>query len=108
MPPLWTGDAGVLPGAAADGDAGDDVRGRLDTELGYGLPAFQGRFTATPHAGFALSGSTREYLLGWRLGLVRRGDEALDLKLEAKRREPHGKRGGESDHTIGFKVEAKW
>ena len=43
-----------------------EAEGRLDAELGYGLPVF-GAFTGTPYAGLGLSDGGRDYRLGWRL-----------------------------------------
>ena len=65
----------------------DEPGGRLDAELGYGLPAFGGQFTGTPHAGFTLGDSVREFKLGWRLAPVSRNGLDFDLGLEATRRE---------------------
>lgn len=84
----------------ATNDNGDNAaRGRLRAELGYGLPAFGGRFTATPHAGFTL---------GWRLDLARSGPVSFDLGLEATRREAANDDGAEVDHTVGVKLRAAW
>ena len=58
---------GTMAGLAAN-DNGDGRR-RLEVRLGYGLPAFAGRFTGTPEIGFGLSETHREYSLGWRIGL---------------------------------------
>ena len=60
---------------------------RLELRLGYGLPAFGERFTATPGLGAALSDAGREYRLGWRLGLARSGSSSFELGLEATCRE---------------------
>ena len=60
---LW-----MLPDAdamAANDDAAPSSR--LDAEVGYGMAAFGGRFTGTPHVGFGLSDTAREVRLGWRL-----------------------------------------
>ena len=65
----------------------DEPGGRLDAELGYGLPVFGGQFTGTPHAGFTLGDSEREFKLGWRLAPVSRNGFDFDLGLEATRRE---------------------
>ena len=84
----------------------DEAGGRLATELGYGLPAIGGRFTCTPHAGFALTDSAREHILGWRLGLVCSGSTTLDLGHEATRREPMN--DDAPKHTVGLKLRASW
>ena len=54
-----------------------EAEGRLDAELGYGLPVF-GAFTGTPYAGLGLSDRGRDYRLGWRLAP---GGTALDFEL---------------------------
>ena len=76
----------TLADLAADDD-GFEAR-RLELRLGYGLPAFGGRFTATPELGLALSDTGREVGLGWRLGLARRGPASFELGLKATRTEP--------------------
>ena len=74
-----------------EGDVDDLGSRRLELELGYGLSAFDDRFTWTPEAGFGLSDTGRDYGLGWRL--VRGGagsgpdDSSLELAFEARRRE---------------------
>ena len=54
-----------------------EATGRLDAELGYGLPVF-GAFTGTPYAGLGLSDGGRDYRLGWRLAP---GATALGFEL---------------------------
>ena len=54
-----------------------EAEGRLDAEVGYGLPVF-GAFTGTPYAGLGLSESGRDVRLGWRLSP---GGTALDFEL---------------------------
>ena len=39
----------------APANGGAEPSGRLDVEVGYGLPAFGGTFTGTPYAGFGYS-----------------------------------------------------
>ena len=64
---------------------GDEVAlQRLELRAGYGLPAFEGRFTATPEIGFGLSNEARDYRLGWRLGLAQK-------RPRLGRAEPRGK-----------------
>ena len=40
--------------------------GRLEAELGYGLPLWDGAFTLTPNIGFAFSETVRDYRIGWK------------------------------------------
>jgi len=51
-------------------------------EAAYGLPAFGGRFTGTPHAGCEVSGEARDCPVGWRLGPE--APNAPDVSLGAK------------------------
>ena len=99
---------GTLAGLAANDDGADDLRRRrLELRLGYGFSAFEDRFTATPEIGLGLSDSHREYSLGWRLGLDRSGANALELRIEATRRESAND-NADPEHGIGFKLTARW
>ena len=72
-----------LPQGTPDADAS----GRLEGELGYGLPMFGNRFTGTPNLGFGISDSSRDYRIGWRLTSVMRGVPGFEANLDATRRE---------------------
>ena len=73
-----------LTGPAADGDAGAVPAGRIEAELGYGLPAFGGAGLVTPYGGVAFAnGGDRLYRVGGRLDL----GAGFDLSLEGSRRE---------------------
>ena len=103
---------GTLAGLAANdnGDGGgDDAFGnrRLELRMGYGFSTFGDRFTSTPELGLGLSDSTREYSLGWRLGLVQRGSNSLELGLEVSRRESAND-DADAEHSVGFRVRARW
>ena len=76
--------AGIL----AANDDGDDLRRRrLEARLGYGLPSFGGRYTATPEIGIGLSDTARETILGWRLAEARSAGLAFGVDVEGARRE---------------------
>ena len=77
------------------------------TVTAYGLPAFDGRLTATPHAGFTLGESAREFTLGWRLAPATRTGLDFDLGLEATRREAAND-DDEAEHGIGLKLNARF
>ena len=82
---LW-----LLPDAhalAANDDA--PLSRRLDAEVGYGLPAFGGGFTGTPHVGLGLSDTARELRMGWRLSPT--GGGGFELHLDAARRDSRGR-----------------
>ena len=95
----------TMAGLAANGDG--PPKRRLEVTLGYGIGVFGGRFTATPELGLGLS-DTRDYSLGWRLGLARRHERiSLDLKIEATRREsPDNDR--EPEHWAGLRLRLAW
>ena len=98
---------GTLEGLAANDD-GDELRNRrLELRLGYGFSALADRFTSTPELGLGLSNGHREYTLGWRLNLAQGGPTALDLKLEATRREAVND-NTDPEHSVGFKFTARW
>ncbi len=92
-PPAGAMDALLNRETMASVTANDNVSefgdgGRLDGELGYGLPAFGGAFTGIPNLGFALSDSgTREWRIGWRLISAVRGDPGIEVSLDATHRE---------------------
>ena len=94
---LW--DEGVAAARPADG--GGDNEARLETELGYGLPAFGGAGVTTPYAGFGLAqGGERDTRAGVRLGL----GAGFDLGIEAERRE----NAADTGHGIGLDLRIRW
>ena len=109
---------GTLAGLAANdnGGGGDDLENRrLELRMGYGLSAFGDRFTSTPELGLGLSNGHREYTLGWRLDLAPGsgsragggGPNALELRLEATRREAVND-NADPEHGVGLRVTARW
>ena len=96
---------GTLAGLAPD-DAGDTASaGRLEAELGYGIPAFGGAVTATPHLGFGLTDTGRDYRLGWRLTSARKGTPGFELGLEATRREAAA---ADAEHALMLRGAIRW
>ena len=83
---------------------------RLEARFGYGFPAFGGRFTWTPEIAVGLSDAGRDYSLGWRL--VRGGDtpdgSALELVVEARRRESASGRNDPPGHAVGVRVMSRF
>ena len=102
----------TLAGLAANDNGEDEQRQRrLELRLGYGFPAFGDRFTSTPELGFGLSNGHREYSLGWRLNMAGGGANALELHLEATRREhanPGSGAGAGSDPAVGLRLGARF
>ena len=75
---------------------------------GYGFPAWGGRFASVPEIGLGLSGTGREYILGWRLkDDGSRGSGRFQLSTEARRIETAGG-GGPAEHRIGARLSARW
>ncbi len=103
---LW----GAAPGALAGNGGGGQPGGRLDTELGYGLPLSHG-MTGTPYAGFGFGeAGARSYRLGWRLASDRL--QSFSLDIETTRREAANAAGpgfgAAAEHGIGLRLAARW
>ena len=96
---LWShSDASALVSKSAAAPAA----GRLDAELGYGLPALRGRGVLTPYARLALlEGDGRSWHLGTRLAL----DSSLNLSLEGSSRRVAG---GETVHDLALRASVPW
>ena len=90
----------------ADDDNGDLDR-RFEGRLGYGHPVFDNRFTGTAELRLRLSDISREYALGWRLLPVRREQAALELRLEAIRRESIDDER-EPEHGVRVDLTSHW
>ena len=71
--------AGMAHGGLAQG-------GRLDGEVGYGLPVGS-RLVGTPRAGFGTSEYGRDYRIGYGLAVLDRESLSFDLGVDAQRRE---------------------
>ena len=112
---LWGArDAG---GLAPGGAGGFEASRGLNAELGYGLPLFGDRFTGTPNVGFALSDTTRDYRIGWRLTSAVRGDPGFEVNLDATRREPANPGSGSgagsgldarAEHGVLLRAAIRW
>ena len=96
----------TLAGLAAN-DNGDTTAstGRLEAELGYGIALFGGGFTGTPHLGFGLSDTARDYRVGWRLTSARRGDPGFQVDLDATRREAAD---ADAEHGLMLRGTIRW
>ena len=78
---------------------GFDTAMRLRAEVGYGLSAFRGRGAAMPFAGLSTTAFGRD----WRAGARWTRGQALEMSLEAVRRESAG---AEPEH--GFEFRLSW
>ncbi len=93
----------TLSGLGANDDS--DTR-QVQLTAGYGIAMFGGRFTGTPEHGIGLSGTGRDYRLGWQLGLCSGGGTSFELGLEATRRESAN--DNEAEHGVGLRVGVTW
>ena len=84
---------------------------RWTAEAAYGMPAFSGRFTGSPHMGLDLASDIRNYSLGWRLTPVRATGSGqahapdLSFGLKATRWESDAVR---PEHTLGAEISMQW
>ena len=83
---------------------GSEAESRWSAEAAYGFPAFGGRFTGSPHAGFGLATGRRDYSLGWRWTPAANGPD-LPFGLKAVRRESDTKA---PEHTVGLEATVRW
>ena len=90
--------AGVAPGGAAAG-------GRLEAELGYGLPV-GGRLVGMPRFGIGASGHGRDYTLGYGLTVAQGGAMHFELGIDANRRESPSQ--GTAEHGVLGRLTARW
>ena len=95
----------LFQSAPLDERSGSEATRRWTAEAAWGLPAFGGRYTASPHAGLGLSPDARDYTLGWRWTPHGASAPGLSFGLEATRRESDG---AAPEHTVGFEASARW
>ena len=100
---------GTFAELAANDNADEFERRRLELKLGYGFGSFGGRFTSIPEAGFGMSEGLRDYSLGWRLVRDRRRGDigSLELALEARRQESAND-NTPPEHSAGVRITARW
>ena len=83
---------------------GGEATSRWSAEAAYGFPAFSGRFTASPHVGLGLSGTSRDLSLGWRWTPAQNAPD-LSFGLKATRVESEGT---QPEHTAGLEAIVRW
>ena len=84
---------------------GSEAASRWTMEATYGVPAFGGRFTGSPHVGLGLATGARDYSLGWRLTPEGRAAPDLSLGVKATRRESDA---AAPEHTVGVEATMRW
>ena len=96
---LWSEVAPPLA-AAGQGDSGNGTV-RLETEIGYGVAAFNGNAVVTPYGGLSLSDGSRDWRLGGRLSFL----PSLDISIEVVRRESAAE---PPDHSVQLDLTTAW
>ena len=98
-------DALLSPDPLDPARAGGVEGARTAFEAAYGLPAFGGRFTGTPHAGCGVSGDARDCTVGWRLSPEARGAPDLSFGARATGREDGT---GSAEGEFGIDLTVRW
>ena len=99
-------DALFTPDPLSDRSGSDTTMSRWQAEAAYGLPAFGGAFTASPHLGLSLGAGTRDYTLGWRL-IPGTGASAPEVSFGVKVTRREGE-GAAPEHAVGVELGARW
>ena len=79
--------------------------GRLDAELGYGMPLGR-RLVGTPRLAVRSSGMGRDYRLGYGLGVLDGGPLRFELGIDAQRRETP--LAGRTNHGVAARATLSW
>ncbi len=95
----------TLAGLAANDNDATASAGRLEAELGFGLPLFDGGFTGTPNLGVGFSETGRDYRVGWRLTSARKGYPGFQVDLDATRREAVN---ADAEHGLMLRGTIRW
>ena len=98
-------DALLQPATLGDRTGSGEATSRWALEAAYGFPAFGGRWTGSPHAGFGLATGARDYSVGWRFAPEAADASDFTFDLKATRRENDAT---EAEHTVGFEVNVRW
>ena len=93
--------AETLPGSGGNGIGG----GQWQAEAAYGMALFRGRFIGAPTLGYALSGQSNDYRLGWRLTPAGVNSLPVSAEVGAMRREMVG---AEADHGVTVNLRSQW
>ena len=92
--------------ATLEDRTGSEATSRWAMEAAYGLPAFGGRWTGSPHVGLGLATAARDYSVGWRLTPAANANAPdLSFGLRATRRESDTQ---SAEHTVGVSITARW
>ena len=95
----------LFQSATLEDRTGGEATSRWALEAAYGLPAFGGRWTGSPHVGLGLATGARDYSLGWRLTPEAASAPDLSFGVRASRRESDT---AEPEHRVGFEATVRW
>ncbi len=98
-------DALFTPEPLEDREDNSEATSRWAMEAAWGFPAFDGRFTGSPHMGLGLATGGRDYSVGWRLTPEAAAAPNLSFGLRATRRESDN---AAPEHTVGVEIAATW
>ena len=84
--------------------AGGVAAPRWSLGAAYGLPAFGGRFTGSPHAELGVGAGTRAYSVGWRMTPEVANAPDLSFGIKAARRESAMVA---SEHAVVFEINVR-
>ena len=83
---------------------GSEKDTRWTAKAAWGFPAFDRRFTGSPHVGLGIATGARDYTLGWRL-TPEAGAPDLGFGVTATRRESDR---AAPQHGIGVQLNTRW
>ena len=98
-------DALFAPDPLEDRTGSAAATSRWAMEAAWGVPAFGGRWTGSPHVGLGLATGTRDYSVGWRLAPEAATAANVSFGLRATRRESDAQA---AEHTVGVEITARW
>ena len=84
---------------------GGEAASRWSMEAAYGLPAFGGRWTGSPHVGLGLATGARDHSVGWRFTPEAATAPDFSFGVKATRRESNTRA---PEHTVGVEIRAAW
>ncbi len=87
----------------------NEVRGggRVEAEIGYGLPVWRGRFAGIPSFRFGSADGGRTARLGYRLSPISAEGWQLKLDIETMRRKS-ANANRPTDHFVGMRAGMRW
>ena len=98
---FWSEAAPPFTTVAKSASGSSDGTVRLDSEIGYGVVAFNGNAVITPYGGLSLSDGSRDWRLGSRFSFL----PGLDISIAGTRRESAAE---PPDHGVQLDLTTTW